>query len=119
MPDKPSPAEAIYPGGVNKDLGNAQVDNPFTPLSLEDHKAMLFDTLVAKRADPALNEGSVADRRQAVENMLDNHGRVRGHKDIPAFKEHLRNLPEDVRAYDMKDSTIIFHRLAKPAPLVG
>ena len=107
----------------------------FEELSPEEHKALMWDTPVTKSSPDAWG-ATPQERRQQMDDIMSRTqedydkyyqelqgsktftsqggpipaGRVRGHKDIPAFKEYLNDLPPDVSAHDMKDGTIIFRK---------
>lgn len=132
------PIEEIKPGDQPLRAVDDVSKSPYTPLTEQEHKDLMWDTPVPSSKDPVFHEGTPQERRQAVEEilnetpeerqkqfdeakkawgdqMLDKEpsptGRFRMWKDIPAIQEYLKDLPRDVRAHDMRDGTIILRKV--------
>lgn len=132
----PTPTKERTSDAPTGSEGPSKVAGDYTPLTDEEHKALMWDTPVVKGADPELNEGTPQEFHQRMDEMLNRTqedinkqykesdkafpnqppsnpppaGRVRGWKDIPAFQEYLKNLPDDIDAHDMKDGTVVFRK---------
>lgn len=114
----------------------SDMEGPYTPLTPEEHEALMYDTPVVSSKIPHTPE-DIQDLLDTPQEEWDQHfnelkkqwgnnlvnpapnpaGRIRGWKSIPGFQEYMKNLPPDVTVHDMKDGTIIFQKKQqKPVP---